>query len=351
MKSLQSLAKWLTRPQRRAAMPLLLATLACQPRPPSEQPKQEAAEAAGPAANAEPATAAVAPAVAATAAGLPHEPTPIATPVPPPPAPVVPPPPVKAKMVVLVSDTAPESGGRQLLSGYERLGKSKNRELVEVNTDHNAVEFPSSLTAAQIRGAKVGKGEGAGLARALQLDFTMVDQHTPFAGCGTKTACGCEDIKPYSYISLSHALPPEAHASDFKWLSLWARSQEPYDLHLILSCFVEPRPMDTVPPNNGYLDAAHTQMDPCWHSPRVELPLSDPIAIRGDNQWHRYQVRIADLPPSEPVTLTGGAQMVCTLEKVTHVVYVLKKNHPALPGEYPKDQGSVYFDNLEGLIE
>lgn len=254
-------------------------------------------------------------------------------------------------MVVLVSETAPESGGRQLLAGYERLGKPKNREFIEVNTDRNAVEFPSSLTLAKIRGAKVAKGEGAGPARALELDFTMVDQHATFAGCSTKTACGCEDIKPYAYISLSHGLPAEAHASDFKWLSFWARSQEPYDLHLILSCFVEPRPLDNVPPNNGYLDAAHTQMDPCWHSPRVELPLSDPIAIRGDNQWHRYQVRIADLPPSEPVTLTGGAQMVCTLDKVTHVVYVLKKNHPPLPGEYPKDQGAVFFDNLEGLIE
>ncbi len=323
---------------------------ACQPRPASEPPKTVNAEPSGEERdNPEAATAATALAVAVTAATLPHEATPIAT-VPPPPKPEAPKPP-RPKLQVLVSETAADDPAKQLLIGYERLGKSKKSEHIDLNTDRNAVEFPASVTSAKLRGVKVAASEGAGRARALEVEFNLQDQRAEFAGCSAKAACGCEGAIPYAYVSLSQQLPTDAHLDQFPSLSFWARSPESYQLHIILSCFVEPRPLDTLAPSNGYLDEAHTQIDPCWHAQRVELPLSDPIDIRGDNVWHRYQFRIADVPPSEPVTLMGGGLMVCSLDKVNHVVYVLKKSHPPQLGEYPKDQGIVQFDNLERLTK
>lgn len=252
--------------------------------------------------------------------------------------------PVQLHQEITVSTTPPQEADAALLNGYERRDRR-----VEVNTDRNAVEFPRSLTDARLSYPANPADQGAGRARALQLALRLPDQTSEFATCSGKSACGCNGITPYAYISLSHPLPPGTDLSAWRDLSLWVRSAEPFDLHLVLSCFVEPRPLRTDAPFDGYLDAAHTEMNPCWHAPRVELPLRAPIAVLGDDQWHRYQVRVDDLPASPPVELSGGGQMICTLAKVTHVVYVLKKGHPRLPGDYPRDSGVVRFDDLQAL--
>lgn len=252
------------------------------------------------------------------------------------------------KLEVEVSESPSEDPARQLLVGYERLNK-RAAESVEISTDRNGSEFPGSLTRAKIRSVAVPIEEGARTPRAMTLELSLPEQRTPYAACLHKSDCGCEDTKPYAYISLSHALPTDAHLNQYKSLSFWARSGEAFELHVILSCYVQPRPQSTVAPFNGYLDAAYTQVDPCWQSPRVELPLSDPIEIRGDDVWHRYQFSVADLKPGEPVELRGGGLMECSLGKVTHVAYVLKKSKPRMAGEYPEQKGVVYFDDLEGI--
>lgn len=245
---------------------------------------------------------------------------------------------------VHVEETPPQDTDALLLSGYERKEKR-----VEVSTDRNAVEFPSSLTSARLSYKANPPDQGAGKARALQLDLRLPDQTTEFATCSGKNACGCTEIIPYAYIALSHTLPVGTELAKWRDLSFWVRSSEPFDLHLVLSCFVEPRPLRTDAPFDGYLDAAHTEMNPCWHSPRVELPLRAPIAVLGDDLWHRYQVRVDDLPASPPVELSGGGQMICSLANVTHVVYVLKKGRPRLPGDFPKDAGVIRFDDLQAV--
>ena len=248
-----------------------------------------------------------------------------------------------------VSEVASDDPGKQLLVGYERLGRSRNLQRVDISTDRNAVEFPASVTSARIRGVAVPADTGAGKGRAMSLKLRLREQWAEFAACIGNPTCGCEGVIPYAYISLGQELPAEPRLDAFKTLSFWAKSKEPFELHMVLSCYVEPRPKSTVAPNNGYLDEAHTKMDPCWQSPRVELPLSDPIEILGDDMWHRYQVPIADLKPSAPVKVNGAGQMVCSLDKVTHVAYVLKKSQPPEPGEYPQDEGEILFDDLEGL--
>lgn len=251
------------------------------------------------------------------------------------------------ELEVEVSELPPSATESQLLVGYERPAKGGRREAVELSTDHNSVEFPQSLTRARISYVRNPSDAGAGAARALELKFALPSQKTPFATCSGKSACGCKGIVPYAYISLSHDLPKGADLSNWQHLSFWARSKKPFDLHVMLSCFVEPRPQRTMPPFDGYLDEDLTEMNPCWYAPRAELPLREPIAILGDDRWHRYQVRIDDIPPSEPVTFSGGGQMVCSVKAVTHIVYVLKKAHPPATGEYPLDSGSVQFDDLQ----
>jgi len=325
--------------------------LACQPEP--QRPRIVAAEN-----SAEPDLAAPAVASAPTPVASAQEPTPTAaqTPtavqVPLGPSAVPSAEGPQSQLQVLVSDLPAVDPGKRLLVGYERLGKPRNAERIEVNTDHNAVEFPSSVTSAKIRSVAAPDDLGSGSTRAMKLQLRLQDQQTDFAGCIGKVGkdgCGCEDLIPYAYISLSHGLPTGVHLHEFNALSFWVKSADPFELHIVLSCHIEPRPKTSGGANRGYLDAAHTQIDPCWQSPRVELPLSSPIAILGDNAWHRYQVTIAELKASAPVKLQGGGTMVCSLDKVTHVAYVLKKSHPPEPGEYPKDAGVVYFDDLDGV--
>lgn len=250
---------------------------------------------------------------------------------------------------VEVSDLPPSDTQTQVLVGYERPGKSRRREPVDLSTDRNSVEFPQSLTRAKISYVANPAGSGAGPARALELEITLPSQQTQFATCSGKSACGCKGIVPYAYISLSHGLPAGTDLAKWQHLSLWVRSKEAFDLHVMLSCFVEPRPRQTMPPFNGYLDEDLTEMNPCWYAPRAELPLREPIRILGDDRWHRYQVRIDDIPPGEPVTFTGGGQMVCTVQAVTHVIYVLKKNQPPVTGEYPANTGVIRFDDLQAV--
>ncbi len=255
--------------------------------------------------------------------------------------------PARPKLQVLVSEGPSDDPDGRLLAGYERLGKPRNHERVEVSTDRNAAEFPGSVSSARIGGVAVAAGVGAGKARAMELVLRLQNQRTPFATCigdaSGATGCGCDDVIPYAYISVSHDLPAKTRLDQAKFLSFWARSEQPFQLHMVLSCYVEARP------EAGYLDAARTKMDPCWQSPRVELNLPDPIDIRGDDQWHRYQVRIDDLPPGERVFMSDGGPVVCSLDNVAQVAYVLKKSQPPEPGEYPEDKGVIFFDDLQAL--
>lgn len=282
---------------------------------------------------------------------LPEDPSPVAAPAPPvvaePSRDLELPEPKKAKaakLEVLVSERPSEVAEKKVLAGYERLGMSRNGERLSVHTDRNGAEFPHSLTSAHLGGTAVAQGVGAGPARALKVDLHLETQGTRFAGCDCKKRnCGCEKIIPYSYISISHELPAKVFLGQFESLSFWSRSAEPFELQVVLSCFVRARP------DAGYLDAAHTELDPCWHNTRVELKLPDPIEIRGDDKWHRYEVRMADLPAPEPVLQYDRGLVACTFDDVTQIAYVLKKSHPAVLGEYPRDQGTIYFDDLEGL--
>lgn len=261
-----------------------------------------------------------------------------------------PPPPLKPHLDVTVSDL-PAQGTEtevRLLAGYERLGKRRNPERLEISTDRNSAEFPGSHTRAVVTGVTVPPGVGAvpvgqAKAQAMQLKFTLEQQKTPFAGCDRKSGCGCAGIVPYAYLSLAHALPPGVRLDEYKHLSFWAKSAAPFDLHVVLSCYVEARP------DAGFRDLAHKEMDPCWHPTRVQRQLPEPVPIRGDGQWHRYQFRIDDLPPPEKVFLKDGGPMACTVDNVTEVSYVFEKNEPPVQGEYPGTQGIVWFDQLQAV--
>lgn len=316
-----------------AGLALLAPTLGCdRPTPPPEPPP--AAPEPVPAV-AEPAavTTTVAPAAAATATDAPAATT--ATDWAPP------------KTVVQMSDLPSDATSLVVIAGYDKAKKTKPLEPLEINTDKNAVEFPQSRTALKLVSVPVAKGEGVGEGRALGLDFVMPDQTTPYAPCLGKGTCGCHQIVPYAYINVLHTLPKGTQLADWQDLSFWVRSKEPFGLHLVLSCFVEPRPMSNVAPFNGYLDDALTEMDPCWQPRRVELNLSDPVAVVGDDRWHRYAVRVAGLPPGQPVTMADGSLKACTLQEVTHVGFVVKRSRPAMPAEYPKDAGLILLDEVE----
>lgn len=318
--------------------------LACQDETQSQRPQAEAD-------HAEPGHPAPVVASVANPVVRPQEPAPLAPPVAQPPPAAAPVKAVQPKLDVLVSQRPADDPGKRLLAGYERLGKGKNTEHIEISTDRNAVEFPDSLTRAKIRGVAVAADEGAGKARAMMLELRLVDQQAKYAACTVGDGCGCEGVIPYAYVSLSHDLPAKVRVDEFKALSFWVRSKEPFQLHMVLGCYIQPRPKSTAAPLDGYLDAALTEMNPCWQSPRAELTLPDPIEILGDDIWRRYQVPIAGLKTSEPVELLGGGEMVCQLGKVTRVAFVLKKSHPLVPGEYPKDEAVIFFDDLEGLPE
>jgi hypothetical protein len=251
--------------------------------------------------------------------------------------------------IVRVSDLPSDSTQITNLFSYDKPKKGKLPTVLEVNTDRNAVEFPLSLTRAETRYANVPSLEGAGPGRALEVEFTMPAQTTPYAPCMGKGTCGCHAIVPYAYVSLTHTLPPGSDLSTWDQLSFWARSKELYGLHVVLGCFTEARPRSNVPPFNGYLDDELTEMDPCWQPRRVELKLADPVQIAGDDKWHRYEVSIAGLPPGQPIELSGGKLMACTLDKVTHITFVMKKSRPPLPIEYPKDHGIVWLDDVQAL--
>lgn len=252
-----------------------------------------------------------------------------------------------AKTVVQMSDLPSDATSLVVIAGYDKAKKNRPLEPLELNTDRNAVEFPQSKTAVKLVSVPVAKGEGVGEGRALGLDFVMPDQTTPYAPCMGKGSCGCHKITPYAYINVLHALPKETRLAEWQDLSFWLRSKEPFGLHLVLSCFIEPRHMSNVAPFNGYLDEALTEMDPCWQPRRVELNLSDPVAIVGDDRWHRYAVRVAGLPPGQPVTMTDGSLKACTLAEVTHVGFVIKRSRPPLPAEYPHDAGLVLLDEVQ----
>ncbi len=276
-----------------------------------------------------------------------------AAPVPPPVAAAAPvPPPVAAepeaekpkptRLWVVVSEEPPTEPVRELLASYDRRGKGQTPWHVDVHTDRNAAEFPGSVTRVKLGYVADPVAVSGAKARAMKVELTLKNQMTPFAGCDTKrgsaTGCGCEKIIPYTYIALVHRLAVSTRLDKSKYLSFWAKSAEPFDLQLALGCYIEPRP------DVGYLDAARQHPDPCWLNLRSELKLPDPVQIRGDDQWHRYQVRIDDLPPSEVVE-----GMSCTLRNVTQISYVLQKGVSPKPGEFPADQGMVVFDDLEAF--
>jgi hypothetical protein len=321
-----------------AALTLCTLGLGCQPEP--HPPLAAAAQ--GPAD--EPAFGAT-----STRTALAADSTPTVAPTPPPPPRTVfrkPPHPV---LQVQVSETPADDPRKRTLVSYDRLGRSRNPDHLEVSTDHNSVEFPVSLTTAKVRGVAIPEHVAAGKGQAMALSLRMPEQKTPYVTCIGKDGCGCEGVIPYAYVSVAHDLPQDVHLDEYKALSFWSRSKEPFELHMVLRCYIEPRPQSNVPPFNGYLDEGLTQPDPCWQAPRVELTLSDPIEIRGDDVWHRYRVPITGLKVSDPVKLPGGGEAVCQLSQVTEVAYVLRKSIPVEPGEYPKSEGVVYFDDMEGL--
>ncbi len=247
------------------------------------------------------------------------------------------------KWEVEVSDTPSAEPEPKQLASYDRKGPATAPWQVAVHTDRNAAEFPGSVTSARISYVAEAVAVAGKLARAMKVVFRLDNQIKPFAGCDGKAgasanACGCDKIVPYAYIALVHKLRRNLQLDTSKYLSFWAKSADPFDLHVSLGCYVEPRP------GAGYLDAARRHPDPCWHAIRSELKLPKPIAIAGGSTWRRYQFRLDALPPSEVVVGTA-----CTLSTVTQISYVIKKDGSLKAGEYPKDKGEILFDDLEAL--
>jgi hypothetical protein len=275
-----------------------------------------------------------------------EEPAPAATPTSPPAdaSPTAPPPtlaPERPPLPVTIYDTPSDAPAQVTLVSYNPPRNRTPPESVDVGTDRNSAEFPRSQTVARIKRVPVPRGEGLGAGKALRLDFRMPILTEVRDVCEqTHPRCGCDQTKPYAYISLDQPLPAQTDLSQYSDLSLWLRTKEPYDLHLVLTCYVVPAPLFS-------FDGKEPRPDPCWHAPRATIDVP-PIPVRGDDRWHRYQFRTADLPPQQSSTGPDG-ELVCTLAEVTRVAYVLTRKAPTEPGEYPKDEGTVFFDDFTAI--
>lgn len=222
---------------------------------------------------------------------------------------------------------------------------------ISVSTDRSKIEFPSSTTSGILSTVPAGSG-GVGSGRALRLDYNLPSQGAQFAGCLLATPCDC--ATSYAYLSISHQLVPDGSpamdVSGYTKLSFWLKSDVAVLLGIALTCLGETRPLNTVAPNNGYVDSAFTVKNPCWYaasSKRVPgAPYSNPMAVGGGATWTKYSIPLSNINDVSAPGPSTGVTLPCGLTQIRSVDFTLGRDTGANAGQTAPVNGTVYFDDL-----